>query len=214
MNTPFENVCILKVQLRQQQVSTNEDLQSMGKRIQSAEHDQQQMMLCLKKVIESPFFLSQLMQHHERKKQFVVKRKTTRVSEKTERHEIASSNCNQLLRYEQIPVQTPTSKALSSPSGAQRNFSNGHTRTCVDHEMPLAKDNPFELDATIQIIDDDCAFNLSILQEDNSLAVVCKDQSQLTSTNDALWEQFFNSSMDISPYLYTNGCCKGQPLDG
>jgi hypothetical protein len=202
------------VQLRQQQVSTSEGLQSIRERIQSAEHDQQQMMLCLKKAIDSPLFLSQLMQRHERKKKFAVKRKTIRVSEKIEISEIAGSNTNQLLRCEEISCQIPTSETHLSPPMLQRSFNNGHTRTHLEHEMSLSEDVPFELDATIQVIDDYCAFDLTEFQEDSSLAVICKDQNQISSTNDAVWEQFFNTSMDVSPYFNVNGCCKGQPSDG
>ncbi|CAK9860757.1 unnamed protein product [Sphagnum jensenii] len=68
-----KNVLMLElVRLRQQQQSTEQDLQVMGQRLQVTEQRQQQMMTFLAKAMQNPAFLAQLMQQTESNKRLAV----------------------------------------------------------------------------------------------------------------------------------------------
>eukprot|EP00249_Psilotum_nudum_P015247 c25223_g2_i2 orf=271-897(+) len=61
-----KNVLMMElVRLRQQQQSTERELQSLGQRLQAMEQRQQQMMAFLAKAMQNPGFLAQLVQQNE-----------------------------------------------------------------------------------------------------------------------------------------------------
>ncbi|KAJ6850806.1 heat stress transcription factor A-1-like [Iris pallida] len=89
------------VRLRQQQQTTDHQLQTMGQRLKGMEQRQQQMMSFLAKAMQSPGFLSQLMQQNDSNRRItgVKKRRIPRGSElETE----SSSQDGQIIKYQPL----------------------------------------------------------------------------------------------------------------
>ncbi|MQL94673.1 hypothetical protein Taro_027346 [Colocasia esculenta] len=67
------------IKLRQQQQTTDHQLQTLGQRLQGMEQRQQQMMSFLAKAMRSPGFLAQIVQQNESNKRITVRNKKRRL---------------------------------------------------------------------------------------------------------------------------------------
>ncbi|KAG0494124.1 hypothetical protein HPP92_005118 [Vanilla planifolia] len=99
------------VRLRQQQQSTDHQLQTLTQRLQGMEQRQQQMMSFLAKAMQSPGFLAQLVQQNENNRRIVeVSKKRRLPKEENKLGENNSSSDGQIIKYQ--PLMTEAAKAM------------------------------------------------------------------------------------------------------
>ncbi|KAJ6845896.1 heat stress transcription factor A-1-like [Iris pallida] len=89
------------VRLRQQQQTTDHQLQKMGQRLKGMEQRQQQMMSFLAKAMQSPGFLSQLMQQNDSNRRITGVKKKRRFP-KEELDTESSSGDGQIIKYQPL----------------------------------------------------------------------------------------------------------------
>uniref|UniRef100_A0A6V7QXU0 HSF-type DNA-binding domain-containing protein n=1 Tax=Ananas comosus var. bracteatus TaxID=296719 RepID=A0A6V7QXU0_ANACO len=93
------------VRLRQQQQTTDHQLQTLGNRLQGMEHRQQQMMSFLAKAVQSPGFLAQFVQQNDSNRRIVsVNRKKRRLPNQE------GSPDGQIIKYQ--PLMNEAAKAM------------------------------------------------------------------------------------------------------
>ncbi|ERN15515.1 hypothetical protein AMTR_s00048p00075850 [Amborella trichopoda] len=98
------------VRLRQQQQSTDHQLQTMSQRLQGMEQRQQQMMSFLAKAMQSPGFLAQLMQQNENNRR-IAGNKKRRLPKQEENTEVEGPSLEgQIVKYQ--PLINEAAKAL------------------------------------------------------------------------------------------------------
>eukprot|EP01018_Ginkgo_biloba_P005510 Gb_15358 [translate_table: standard] len=100
------------VRLRQQQQSTDLQLQSLGQRLQGMEQRQQQMMSFLAKAMQNPGFLAQLVQQNENNIRIAAankKRRLPKREEKSDSGEHAPGD-GQIVKYQ--PAMSEAAKAM------------------------------------------------------------------------------------------------------
>uniref|UniRef100_A0A804P5Y2 HSF-type DNA-binding domain-containing protein n=2 Tax=Zea mays TaxID=4577 RepID=A0A804P5Y2_MAIZE len=102
------------VRLRQQQQTTDHQLQTLGKRLQGMESRQQQMMSFLAKAMQSPGFLAQFVQRNENSRRRIVaankKRRLPKQDGGLESESSAASLDGQIIKYQ--PSINEAAKAM------------------------------------------------------------------------------------------------------
>lgn len=102
------------VRLRQQQQTTDHQLQTLGKRLQGMESRQQQMMSFLAKAMQSPGFLAQFVQQNEKSRRRIVaankKRRLPRQDGGLDSESAAASLDGQIIKYQ--PLINEAAKAM------------------------------------------------------------------------------------------------------
>lgn len=99
------------VRLRQQQQTTDHQLQALNKRIQGMEQRQQQMMSFLAKAMNSPSFLAQLVQQKNANSQLIsVANKKRRLPNQGELDADSASPDGQMIKYQ--PLMTEAAKLM------------------------------------------------------------------------------------------------------
>lgn len=102
------------VRLRQQQQTTDHQLQTLGKRLQGMESRQQQMMSFLAKAMQSPGFLAQFVQQNENSRRRIVavnkKRRLPKQDDSLDSESASASLDGQLIKYQ--PMINEAAKAM------------------------------------------------------------------------------------------------------
>lgn len=99
------------VRLRQQQQSTDHQLQTLGKRLKGMEQRQQQMMSFLAKAMRSPGFLAQLVQQNENNRRISGGNKKRRLPKREgSLHGNSASSDGQIIKYQ--PLMNEAAKAM------------------------------------------------------------------------------------------------------
>jgi heat shock transcription factor len=102
------------VRLRQQQQTTDHQLQTLGKRLQGMESRQQQMMSFLAKAMQSPGFLAQFVQQNENSRRRIVaankKRRLPKQDGGLDSESAAASLDGQIIKYQ--PLINEAAKAM------------------------------------------------------------------------------------------------------
>ena len=102
------------VRLRQQQQTTDHQLQTLGKRLQGMEQRQQQMMSFLAKAMQSPGFLAQFVQQNENSRRRIVaankKRRLPKQDDGLGSSESGVSLDGQIIKYQ--PLINEAAKAM------------------------------------------------------------------------------------------------------
>ncbi|KAJ4802768.1 Heat shock factor [Rhynchospora pubera] len=135
------------VRLRQQQQSTDHQLQTLGKRLQGMEQRQQQMMSFLAKAMQSPGFLAQFVQQNDPNRRITVSSKKRRLPKQGDANETASgSSDGQIIKYQ--PLINEAAKAMlmkimnmeTSPTTRVGSFTNS-----ADSSGFLLENSSFEM---------------------------------------------------------------------
>ncbi|XP_072957529.1 heat stress transcription factor A-1-like [Typha angustifolia] len=99
------------VKLRQQQQSADNQLQTLGKRLQGMEQRQQQMMSFLAKAMQSPSFFSQFVQQKDSNRRIAAASKRRRLPKQEDSLNIESASPDsQIIKYE--PSSNESAKAM------------------------------------------------------------------------------------------------------
>ncbi|XP_058084885.1 heat stress transcription factor A-1 [Magnolia sinica] len=101
------------VRLRQQQQTTDHQLQTLVQRLQGMEQRQQQMMSFLAKAMQSPGFLAQLVQQNDSNRRIAgvnKKRRLPKQEDGSEGEENASAPDGQIIKYQ--PLMNEAAKAM------------------------------------------------------------------------------------------------------
>jgi heat shock transcription factor len=102
------------VRLRQQQQTTDHQLQTLGKRLQGMESRQQQMMSFLAKAMQSPGFLAQFVQQNENSRRRIVavnkKRRLPKQDGGLDSESASASLDGQIIKYQ--PMINEAAKAM------------------------------------------------------------------------------------------------------
>ncbi|XP_078156017.1 heat stress transcription factor A-1-like [Carex rostrata] len=99
------------VRLRQQQQSTDHQLQTLGKRLQGMEQRQQQMMSFLAKAMQSPGFLAQFVQQNDPSRRITASSKKRRLPKQGGANESGTTSSDgQIIKYQ--PLINEAAKAM------------------------------------------------------------------------------------------------------
>ncbi|XP_026416633.1 heat shock factor protein HSF8-like [Papaver somniferum] len=128
------------VRLRQQQQSTDLQLQTLGQRLQGMEQQQQQMMSFFVKAVQSPGFLAQLVQqHNENNRRIAGVNKKRRFPNLEDGHSTPASD-GQIIKYQPILNEATqamlTQPNLASPSHRLDEDTNGDSISIDDIPSP------------------------------------------------------------------------------
>ncbi|KQK12030.1 heat stress transcription factor A-1 [Brachypodium distachyon] len=132
------------VRLRQQQQTTDHQLQTLGKRLQGMEQRQQQMMSFLAKAMQSPGFLAQFVQQNENsRRRIVAANKKRRLPKQDDGLDSESASLDgQIIKYQPMINEAATAmlrKILQQDSSHRYESMGNSDNFLLENSMPTAQ---------------------------------------------------------------------------
>ncbi|KAJ6849427.1 heat stress transcription factor A-1-like [Iris pallida] len=179
------------VRLRQQQQTTDHQLQTMGQRLKGMEQRQQQMMSFLAKAMQSPGFLSQLMQQNDSNRRItgVKKRRIPRGSElETE----SSSQDGQIIKYQPLINEAAKNMLMQilklDTSPILESLSNSEALMIENFSSPLGSMDSVSpsRNSGVTLKEVPTSSGMTCFPSDSGLAAICPSPGTMDMVTDAI----------------------------
>ncbi|KAE8711582.1 Heat shock factor protein HSF8 [Hibiscus syriacus] len=228
------------VRLRQQQQATDNQLQTVGQRVQVMEQRHQQMMSFLAKAMQSPSFLSQLVQHQNQSNRNITgANKKRRVPSEDEENsdgangavspngqivkfqpslnEAAKAMLHQILKMNTSPRLEPSINNTGAfmIDGVHPSNASDCRSSCSQISGPEGGNEAY-FDPISDVLDGTMPVEIDDFPANNDMDILLDGTPKLPAINDVFWEQFLATSLltgdtdEISSSSLENGANREQ----